>query len=234
MSLIASQLQQSALANVLQATGSAVYGVVLNDQESIESLGEQLNEPPYKAPAKAPVLYIKPQNTLAADGADVVLPQGESAVEVGATIALVMDQMTTRADAASASDNVAGIAVVADLSLPHDSYYRPAIREKCFDGSLPMSDSIVSGASAPALEDITLVTSINGEVVEERTLNRQVRSQGQLLADVTEFMTLRSGDVLLVGVKYQAAQAKAGDKVTVSAEGVGQVSFTVRSAEDAA
>lgn len=234
MSLITSQLDQTALANVLQSTGSAIYGVVLNDQDSIESLGEQLSQPPYKAPAKAPVLYIKPQNTIAANGETVVLPKGADAVEVGATIALVIGQRATRVAADSALSNVAGIAVVADLSLPHDSYYRPAIREKCFDGALPVSDTVASLATAPALNQITLVTSINGEVVAERTLNRQVREADQLLADVTEFMSLRAGDVLLVGVNYQATQAKAGDTVTVSAEGVGEVSFILSSAEDAA
>jgi len=33
--------------------------------------------------------------------------------------------------------------------------------------------------------------------------------------------------VLLVGVSYQAPQAAAGSKITLSAEGVGSLSFTI-------
>ena len=49
----------------------------------------------------------------------------------------------------------------------------------------------------------------------------------QLLADVSEWMTLNAGDVLLVGVRYQAPQAKAGSAVRLSAEGLGSLNFTI-------
>jgi len=40
-------------------------------------------------------------------------------------------------------------------------------------------------------------------------------------------MTLSQGDVLLVGVRYKAPQAKAGSVVRVSAEGLGSLQFTI-------
>ena len=46
-----------------------VYGVLLNHAPALAALGAQVNEPPYKAPPKAPVLYVKPRNTLAGAGA---------------------------------------------------------------------------------------------------------------------------------------------------------------------
>lgn len=43
----------------------AVYGTLLNDRGALDALGEAMHDAPYKAPPKAPVLYLKPRNTLA-------------------------------------------------------------------------------------------------------------------------------------------------------------------------
>ena len=49
----------------------------------------------------------------------------------------------------------------------------------------------------------------------------------QLLAEVTEFMTLAPGDVLLIGVAYQAPLAGPGSRVRISADGVGSLQFSI-------
>jgi 5-oxopent-3-ene-1,2,5-tricarboxylate decarboxylase/2-hydroxyhepta-2,4-diene-1,7-dioate isomerase len=122
---------------------------------------------------------------------------------------------------------VAGIVIAADLSLPHASYYRPAIREKCFDGSLPLS----SVKPLVDLANLQLRTEFDGLLVEQRSLADLVRDPVQLLVDVTEFMTLAEGDVLLVGVSYQAPQVAAGSRVQISAEGVGSLQFSIQGAQ---
>lgn len=216
---------------IKQHVRGTAYGVILNDAVSVQNIGS-LEEAPYKGAPKAPVLYIKPANTRTGCGATttettagprVNLPQGANSVEVAATVGLVIGQAAARVRAADALGHVSGLVLAADLSLPHASYYRPAIKEKCFDGSLPLS-------SVKPLVDIaglTLVTEIDGEVVDRRPLNDLIRQPAQLLADVSEWMTLNAGDVLLVGVRYQAPQAKAGSAVRISAEGLGSLNFTI-------
>ena len=148
-------------------------------------------------------------------------------VEVGATIGLVMGRAAARLSRANALDAVAGIVLAGDLSLPHDSYYRPAIREKCFDGSLPI------GSVKPLVDlaKLVITTEVDGKVVEQRSLADLVRDPAQLLVDVSEFMTLAQGDVLLVGVSYMAPQAGAGSQVRISAEGVGSLQFSIAGAQ---
>lgn len=204
-----------------QITGT-VYGVILNDTLSVQNIGS-LEEAPYKGAPKAPALYIKPANTRVSCSSTVNLPDGEKSVEVAATIGLVMGRAAGRLSVDNALDAVAGIVLAADLSLPHTSYYRPAIREKCFDGALPLS-------SVQPLSDISslvLKTEIDGQLVDTRSLADLIRKPAQLLADVSEFMTLRQGDVLLVGVRYMAPQAKPGSQVTISADGVGSLQFSI-------
>jgi 5-oxopent-3-ene-1,2,5-tricarboxylate decarboxylase/2-hydroxyhepta-2,4-diene-1,7-dioate isomerase len=45
----------------------------------------------------------------------------------------------------------------------------------------------------------------------------------RLIADVTEFMSLHEGDILLVGVPEDPPLLHAGDKVSIEIEGVGRV-----------
>lgn len=202
-----------------------VYGVVLNDHASLRKIGDALNAAPYKGTPQAPAMYIKPANTRVAPGARIALPKGATAVEVGATIGLVMGRAAGRLSRDNALQAIAGVVLAADLSLPHDSYYRPAIREKCFDASLPM------GTVQPLvdLSNLVLTTEIDGQVVEQRSLSDLVRNPAQLLVDVSAFMTLAEGDVLLTGVSYQAPQAGAGAQVRISAQGLGTLQFSIAS-----
>lgn len=204
------------------APTAAVYGVVLNDTASLQSIGA-LDAAPYKGAPRAPVLYIKPAGTRVADGSTVHLPPGATEVEVGATVGLVMGRSAARLAPEQALDAVAGLVLAADLSLPHASYYRPAIREKCFDGALPL------GTVQPLAElaRLELGVEIDGRPAGGWSLDSLVRDPARLLADVTAFMTLRAGDVLLVGVRYAAPRAEAGSRVRIAGGPLGTLAFTI-------
>ena len=205
---------------------ATVYGVVLNDSASVRALGD-LDAAPYKGAPTTPVLYIKPSGTRVGDGATVRLPQGATEVEIGATIGLVMGRAAAALAPGNALDAVSGIVLAADLSLPHASYYRPAIREKCFDGALPLS----TVHSLCDLSRLELGIEIDGRLADGWALSSLLRDPAQLLADVTGFMTLRAGDVLLVGVRYGAPRAAAGSHVRVAACGLGTLEFVIDGGE---
>lgn len=206
---------------------NAVYGVILNDQTSLQTLQNQLTEPPYKAPPQQPVLYIKPRNTWVPTASTIYLPPNETHVEVAASIGLLIKQPTSRVSSTQAEHHIAGLVAVADLSLPHSSYYRPAIREKCFDGACPMANQAVPLNTIKALAEIELRTFINDQQVAHRRFGDWVRSPAQLLSDVTAFMQLNDGDMLLSGVPYQAPQAQQGDQVRIEIEQVGSLTFRI-------
>lgn len=209
------------------AIKGTVYGVILNDRGSLARIGAALSEAPYKAAPQAPALYIKPANTLSRNGAVVVLPANASQLEIGATVGIVIGTAAARLRSEDAGSVIAGYLVVADLSLPHSSYYRPAIGEKCFDGSCVLGDRIAPADTVLAPQDLAIRTTVNDQQADSWSLQELVRGVPELLRDVTEFMTLNAGDVLLVGVKWQAPVAKAGDRVRISVTGVGDISFSI-------
>jgi 5-oxopent-3-ene-1,2,5-tricarboxylate decarboxylase/2-hydroxyhepta-2,4-diene-1,7-dioate isomerase len=204
-----------------------VYGPILNDRGSLLRLGAALEAVPYKAPPQAPALFVKPRNTQVASGAAVALPAGATTLAIGGQLGLVVGRAASRLTESDALDCIAGYLAVIDLSIPHASVYRPAIREKCFDGACPMGAAVVDRAAVGDLAQLSVRTYVCDALVAERRLDDLVRPAAKLLADVTEFMTLFAGDVLLLGAPLELPEARAGDTAAVEIAGVGRVECRV-------
>ena len=203
-----------------QPPRGVVYGSLLNHRDALAALGDSVNHPPYKAPPKAPVLYIKPRNTIAADGDAIIVPNGVESLEIGATLGLVIGRTACRVEVSNALDCVAGYVVVNDVSVPHASYYRPSMRYKCRDGFCPIGTPVAVDAVANP-DALSIVVRIDRVEVQRGSTVGLVRDVHRLLADVTEFMTLHPGDVLMVGVAAHAPRARAGQHVSIDIAGVG-------------
>ncbi len=199
-----------------------VVGAALNDPRALAALGDAVAAPPHLAAPRAPVLYVKPRHTLAAAGAPMVLPSGAEAIEVGATVGLVIGRTACRIAAAQAAAHVAGVALVVDLALPQASWYRPAAAARALDGSCRIGTPLRADRLAFDLE-----VQIDGATVQRAATAGFTRGPAQLLADVSEFMTLASGDLLLVGVPHGAPLARRGERVRVAGVGLGAIEFTV-------
>lgn len=204
-------------------TTGTVYGVALNFHGALDALGEAINAPPYKAPPKAPILYIKPRNTWIAHGAAIVVPADVAEVALGPTLGIVIGRAATRLSAATAMDFVAGYTVVNDLHVPHDSYYRPAIRHQCRDGFCPIGPTIVPRSTIANPDVLGVRAYVNGELRLSASLAELIRPVSVLLQDITQFMTLVEGDVLLAGLPAGLPHARAGDTIAVEVDRIGRL-----------
>jgi 5-oxopent-3-ene-1,2,5-tricarboxylate decarboxylase/2-hydroxyhepta-2,4-diene-1,7-dioate isomerase len=189
-----------------------VYGALLNFQQEWQIKAPQMPEAPYKGAPKAPVLFIKTANTFTPSGGRIALPSLVAEVDIGANLAWIFGQ-----DAQPVA-----CVLVNDVSIPHESYYRPPVKFKCVDGFLGV------GATARGLEQVStdavvLTVKLNGQLVQRLNYADTVRKSQALLADISEFMTFQEGDVLLLGSDClpngKRPRAKAGDVVEISADG---------------
>jgi 5-oxopent-3-ene-1,2,5-tricarboxylate decarboxylase/2-hydroxyhepta-2,4-diene-1,7-dioate isomerase len=203
------------------AASGTVYGALLNFKSALAELGEAVSQPPYKAPPRAPVLFIKPRNTLAMHGAPIVVPRGIDALAMGGTLGVVIGRVACRVDQHDALTRVAGYTVANDVSVPHANYYRPSIRHKCRDGFCPIGPRIVARPHVADPDDLTVQVCVDGVEKQRASTRELVRCIARLVADISEFMTLVPGDVVLVGVAAGAPLARAGQRVTVTIDGVG-------------
>ncbi|MEP6883283.1 MAG: fumarylacetoacetate hydrolase family protein [Gammaproteobacteria bacterium] len=201
-----------------------VYGTLLNQRTALTALGAAASQPPYQAPPIAPVLYIKPRNTLALSGDVVMIPSGNPELEVGACLGLVMGHTACRVAEAQALDYVAGYLIVADVSVPHASFHRPSIRFKARDGYCPLGPAVIERAAVASPDALTIRTYIDGTLIQTASTSELIRSAARLLADVTEFMTLSPGDVLALGAAAPAPRVRSGQTVKITIDGLGSLS----------
>lgn len=194
-----------------------VYGTLMNFRGELEALGDRMNQPPYKAPPQAPVLYVKPANTWTENGGSIVLPAGVTEVAVGATVAMVM----------KSAREVAGYVLMNDLTLPHDSFFRPPVKFNCLDGFLGIGDRIRARNEAGDPAVFKLEVRVNGELKQTVRFSQLVRPADKLLADVSEFMTLGEGDMLMLGCDAGRPLARAGDRIEIKMPALGTLTNTL-------
>jgi 5-oxopent-3-ene-1,2,5-tricarboxylate decarboxylase/2-hydroxyhepta-2,4-diene-1,7-dioate isomerase len=195
-----------------------VYGAALNFRGVLEALGDAVYQPPYLKPPQAPVLFIKPANTLIGNSAPIPCPAGVDRLRMGGTLAAVIGRTASRVPEHDALQHVAGYTIANDVSIPTDSFFRPPVLEKCRDGFCPL------GPRVAALEnpgEVQVRIFVDGALCATNTTAHLVRPLARLIADITEFMTLYEGDILLVGEPENAPLAGVGARVRVEIEGIG-------------
>ena len=201
-----------------------VYGTLLNFRREWDLWTPRMTQDPHKAAPKAPVLYVKTANTFCPAGQDLLLQDGVSEVDIGATLGLVIGAPSL------SGVQVVGAVLLNDWSVPHASYYRPPVKFRCRDGFLALPQQVTPGQ----MQDwsaLQIAVRRNGELVQTVDLRELMCDLPTLLADVGEFMTPQPGDVLMVGTDCLAdgtrPRARAGDQVEISAPGFATVITTV-------
>jgi 5-oxopent-3-ene-1,2,5-tricarboxylate decarboxylase / 2-hydroxyhepta-2,4-diene-1,7-dioate isomerase len=201
-----------------------LYGTLLNHRSAMEALGDAANRAPYGAAPKAPVLYIKPRNTLAPPGCIVRIPAGTPELEVGACVGLVIGRTACRVTESRALDFAAGYLIVADVSVPHPNYHRPSVRFKARDGYCPLGPAVTARAAIANPDALGVRVYIDDALVQAADTADLIRPASRLLADVTEFMTLAPGDVLTLGAAAPAPRVRTGQTLRIDIDGLGSLS----------
>jgi len=204
-----------------------VYSALLNDPLQISALGDAVHQPPYKAPPRHPVLAVRPRNTLAGDGDSIAVPAASGAVRTGVSLGVVIGQTCCRVPVALALGRVAGYLVANDLSLPLSSHYRPAARQMARDGFCPLGAAVVPATDVVDPDAMTLRLLLDGQPVWQGSTAARTRGVAQLLSDVSDFMTLQPGDVLLLGISADAPLAGIGQSMTAQIDGIGSLHNTL-------
>ncbi|ALR75295.1 4-hydroxyphenylacetate degradation bifunctional isomerase/decarboxylase [[Enterobacter] lignolyticus] len=191
-----------------------VFAVALNHQSQIDAWHEAFHAAPYNTPPKTAVWFIKPRNTVIRSGEPIPHPASQQ-VQSGATLALIVGKTARKVSAADAHRYIAGYALANEVSLPEESFYRPAIKAKCRDGFCPLGEMV----SLSNVDAVTVITEINGREADHWNTADLARSAAELLSALSEFATLNPGDAILLGTPQHRVTLQPGDRVRVLAEG---------------
>ncbi|MFP9190126.1 fumarylacetoacetate hydrolase family protein [Natronosalvus vescus] len=167
-----------------------------------------------------PELFLKTPNCVVGHGDAIELPPGRDEIHFEAEFGIVIDQQCRNVPESEAMDVVAGFTCVNDISNRDDqAEERNWVRGKAFDSSLPMGPVMATPDEVP--DDARLELRLNGDTKQETTRDMMIFSVAELVAEVTELITLEPGDVIASGTPFGPDSLAEGDVVEVEFEGVG-------------
>ena len=173
-----------------------------------------------------PLLFLKPPNTVASHGDTVELPAGKETLEYEAELGVVIGEQCRDVAAADAEDVIAGYTCGVDLSNRDDQDREQNwVRGKAFDGAAPLGPVLASPDEVP--DDARIRLWQNGELRQDATLDQLVFPIPELIAEISAYMTLEPGDVILTGTPEGVGPLADGDTIEVEVEGVGRLEHDV-------
>jgi 5-oxopent-3-ene-1,2,5-tricarboxylate decarboxylase / 2-hydroxyhepta-2,4-diene-1,7-dioate isomerase len=202
-------------------TTSKVIAVHLNYRSRAAERGRTPSVPSY---------FLKPPSTLAGDG-DLVRPRGTELLGYEGEIAVVIGTRAHRVAPEDALAHVGWFAAANDAGIADFRWNDRGsnLFSKGQDGFTPIGPAVTAGDVDP--QALVLRTRVNGEVVQEDVAANLIFSFADLIADITRFITLEPGDVILTGTPTGTGVLDLGDVVEVELEGAGSVRSRVVEAD---
>ena len=192
------------------ATPGKIIAVHLNYPSRAAQRGRTPAQPSY---------FLKPASSLAASGSTLERPAGTELLAFEGEIALVIGEPARRVSPEDGWRHVASVTAADDFGL-YD--LRAAdkgsnVRSKGGDGFTPLGPRLIDAASVdPAA--LRVRTWVNGRLVQEDTSDTLLFPFGRLVADLSQLMTLETGDVILTGTPAGSSVVVPGDVVEVEVD----------------
>jgi 2-keto-4-pentenoate hydratase/2-oxohepta-3-ene-1,7-dioic acid hydratase in catechol pathway len=172
-----------------------------------------------------PLLFLKGPNAVASHGDTVELPP-DRYVEHEAELAVVVGEQCRHVSEADAMEVVAGYTCGNDVSNRTDQDEEQNwVRGKAFDGAAPLGPALADPGDVP--DDASIALRVNGETRQDSTIQHLIFSVPELIAEITAYLTLEPGDVIMTGTPEGVGPLADGDRVEVEIEGVGTLEHAV-------
>ena len=191
-----------------------IVGIGRNYVEHADELG---NPRPQE-----PLIFLKAPSTVIGPRSPVVLPPESERVEYEGEIAVVLRHRLRRATPDEAAGALLGVTCACDVTA-RDLQRRDATfaRGKSFDTFCPLGPALRIAGDDLALDDLTVITRLNGEERQRGNTAQMTWPIVELVAWVSTFMTLEPGDVLLTGTPAGVGPLAGGDLLEVEVPGIG-------------
>jgi 2-keto-4-pentenoate hydratase/2-oxohepta-3-ene-1,7-dioic acid hydratase in catechol pathway len=182
-----------------------------------------------RAKTAHPSLFVRFADTLIGHEAPIVRPPFSTSLDFEGELAVVIGRSGFRVPSDQALDLVAGYSCFNDGSVRdwqwHTQQFTPG---KNFPSTGGFGPALVTPDEVGALDDLSIETRLNGEVVQSSTLGHMIFPVAEIIAYVSSFTRLSPGDVIAtgtpggVGAKRQPpVWLKPGDVVEVDIARVG-------------
>lgn len=173
-----------------------------------------------------PVLFAKAPSSVIESGADIVYPPGVQRLDPELELGVVIGRRARSVSEADALSYVAGYTIVndmtaRDLQRRHQEKKWPWFLSKSMDTFCPMGPYLVLPDEIADPQNLELTLRVNGEIRQQSTTARMIFSVRQLIAYISQFITLAPGDVIATGTPEGIAALNRGDWLEGTITGLG-------------
>ena len=194
-------------------TPRAIFGIGLNYRAHAAETGKELPQ--------APIVFMKLPSSAAPPGGPVRCPPVVRRLDYEGELAVVIGPDAT----------VAGYAVADDVSARDLQGREPQwTRAKGSDTFCPFGPWVTTADEVAEPEDLGLRTWVNGDLRQDARTSDLVFSIPELVAFLSETITLEPGDLILTGTPSGVGYAldppqflQAGDRVRIEIESLGAI-----------
>ena len=179
-------------------------------------------------PPAHPLYFLKPVTSLAGPGDSVTIPEGVGRVLFEGELGVVIGAQCHGASAEEAAAAIFGYTCVNDFTalniLTEDPSFPQWTRAKGYDGFGVIGPVIAQGLDWRSLE---VKVTVNGRERQSYACSDMIFGPEEIVAKLSQDMTLMPGDVIACGTSLGAMPVKAGQEVEVRIEGIGGVAVTM-------
>ena len=177
-----------------------------------------------------PIMFMKATSSICGPSDDLVLPPGAEKTDWEVELAFVIGKPCSQTPVDQALDHVAGYLICNDVSdrgfqLEEGGQWT---KGKSADTFGPLGPLLVTPDLVGDPQNLGMWTKVNGEFVQNGSSKTMIFSVAEIIAHLSKFMTLETGDVVTTGTPPGCGLGmkpqrflKAGDVVEVGIEGLG-------------
>jgi 5-oxopent-3-ene-1,2,5-tricarboxylate decarboxylase / 2-hydroxyhepta-2,4-diene-1,7-dioate isomerase len=166
-----------------------------------------------------PSYFMKASSSLSLTGGTVERPAGTELLAFEGEVALVIGKEARRVGLKDAWSYVGAVTASNDLGIYDIKYADKGsnIRSKSGDGFTPVGPALIPADRVdPAA--LRIRTWVNGELVQEDSTESLLFPFAQIIADLSQLMTLEPGDIILTGTPAGSSVVAPGDVVEVEVD----------------
>ncbi|MEJ1278715.1 fumarylacetoacetate hydrolase domain-containing protein 2A isoform X2 [Cricetulus griseus] len=182
---------------------------------------------------KEPIIFSKFSSSIVGPYDEIILPPESEEVDWEVELAVVIGKKGKHIKATDAMAHVAGFTVAHDVSARDWQMRRNGkqwLLGKTFDTFCPLGPALVTRDSIADPHNLKICCRVNGEVVQSSNTNQMVFKTEELIAWVSQFVTLYPGDIILTGTppgvgvfRKPPVFLKKGDEVQCEIEEIGVI-----------
>jgi acylpyruvate hydrolase len=200
-----------------------IFCAGLNYRRHAEEAGHEIPE--------YPTLFSKHWRALLGPSDPLVLPPNSDRVDWEGELCVVIGRPARMVDTETALAAIAGYTVINDISM-RDWQRRTAQwhQGKNFEASTPVGPYLVTLDELADPEAIDLTTSLDGETVQHTSTSDLIFSAPELVAYISQFITLVPGDLVATGTPSGVGGARkppiflqAGQTLRTQLAGIGEL-----------